>query len=41
MLALMHFTIIDAWPHYVKGHGRAHRQDLFNDNRFDTVWLDK
>jgi len=41
MLALMHFTIIDAWPNYVKGHGRAHRQDLFNDNRFDTVWLDK
>jgi ABC-type transport system substrate-binding protein len=41
MLALMHFTIIDAWSNYVKGHGRAQRQDLFNDNRFDTVWLDK
>jgi peptide/nickel transport system substrate-binding protein len=36
-----HATIIDGFRNYVKGHGRKNRVTLFDDNRFDTVWLDK
>jgi len=41
MILINHFTIIDGFANYVKGHGRANRVTLFNDIRFDTVWLDK
>lgn len=41
MILVNHFTIIDGFANYVKGHGRANRVTLFNDIRFDTVWLDK
>ena len=41
MILINHFTIIDGFANYVKGHGRAKRVTLFNDIRFDTVWLDK
>ena len=41
MLSFGHATIIDGFRNYVKGHGRKNRVTLFDDNRFDTVWLDK
>ena len=41
MILINHFTIIDGFAHYLKGHGRANRVTLFNDIRFDTAWLDK
>ena len=41
MILINHFTIIDGFANYVKGHGRANRVTLFNDIRFDTAWLDK
>lgn len=41
MILINHFTIIDGFANYVKGHGRAERVTLFNDIRFDTAWLDK
>jgi ABC-type transport system substrate-binding protein len=41
MILINHFTIIDGFANYVKGHGRKDRVTLFNDIRFDTAWLDK
>ena len=41
MILINHFTIIDGFANYLKGHGRANRVTLFNDIRFDTAWLDK
>lgn len=41
MVLINHFTIIDGFANYLKGHGRANRVTLFNDIRFDTAWLDK
>ncbi len=41
MIPINHFTIIDGFANYLKGHGRANRVTLFNDIRFDTAWLDK
>ena len=41
MALINHFTIIDGFANYLKGHGRANRVTLFNDIRFDTAWLDK
>ena len=41
MIVINHFTIIDGFANYLKGHGRANRVTLFNDIRFDTAWLDK
>ena len=41
MIFINHFTIIDGFANYLKGHGRANRVTLFNDIRFDTIWLDK
>lgn len=41
MVLINHFTIIDGFANYLKGHGRANRVTLFNDIRFDTAWLDR
>jgi ABC-type transport system substrate-binding protein len=40
-LALGYAVITDGWRNYVKGHGRKDRVALFDDNRMDTLWLDK
>ena len=34
-------VIIDAFTTHLKGCDRKNRVTLFDDNRFDTCWLDK
>jgi hypothetical protein len=41
MIIVDHPVVAEAWANYVKGHGRAKKVSLFDDVRFDTVWLDK
>jgi len=41
MILTSYFTVIDGWANYVKGHRRANRVSHLDDNRLDTVWLDK
>jgi len=40
-LVLNHAVVTDGWRNYVKGHGRKNRVTLFDDNRMDTIWLEK